>query len=445
MAVSIKLSAQEYKVELNKYTFDFEFKEIKIDSIIDARVEKKYIGFVTKGMISTVRPAYLEQPLNSYLDYIVKENIHPDNTAEHLILRINKLVITDRPGGYNQYFSTEMNISFIVKQNGKYYEKFRASIYNEKYSGIYSGSIYSKNIGNAFESCIGQYANRKNTNSEDELVETNLGINPLIKNDYRIRTVTRYTKGIYKTYSDFLNYRIDSTMDFKVEYINIKAKSGKAIIKDTNNMAIENVWGFNNGCTNYCKLGDLFYPLQREDSLFSIEHFPLQRDIIIPIVPAFGLLGGLVIALAAEAIQKDGLDNRMESKTKYFLNYNSGRFYPYNEPSELSFESNIVIFGSQFNKAGNDFDLFVNGKRISTLSKNTYCKFSFKSDTKDVDITIRYNGENYSYTSHPLLFNTELLLIVIRGNKVIIDKVNQGLKNNLIKDIDKGKIKKIDI
>jgi len=66
-------------------------------------------------------------------------------------------------------------------------------------------------------------------------------------------------------------------------------------------------------------------------------------------------------------------------------------------------------------------------------------------DIKEVDITIKYHGENYSFTSDPVLFNSELLLIVIRGNKVSIDKVNRSLKGDLNRDIENGKIKQIGI
>lgn len=442
LIISFRLSAQEFNIELTNGKHQLSFDNLRIDSIIDARIEKKYVGYVNAST-----PAFFDSSIADYLKSLLSNQNFTDNKTGNLIIRVNKLLIYDQISMNSQSTNIEMNLSFIEKRDNKYYEVFQSAVNHMKNTNYAFKGIYNQNIITAFEISINQYLERKNSGklNSDKINETVLSENPLAdKLEYQINKIQKFKKGIYDSFYDFRDYNIDSLSNFTVTYQDKKNKTGKASINGINDDRVSKIWGFSDGEQNYCRLGSSFYPLIQEDSIFSVNNYPKETiNSIYPVFGSFGLIGALAGTLVASASNGETGTVRTNTHEKYSLNLNNEKFYPSNEPSELKMQGNIVIISSQFNKADSKLEVYIDGNKKCDLTKSTYYKYDFNSSKLEFEICVVFNGEKFCYTSKPLLFNSELLLLIIKGNKVVIDKANMYLKRDLISAIEKDKITKV--
>jgi len=439
---SFSLSAQEFQIDLKNGKQQLTFDNLKIDSIIDGRIEKYYVGYVN---IST--PAFLSGSLSEFLKSTVSSNAVNLKNTSNLFIRVNKLVIYDQLNMDSQTTNIEMNLSFIENRNGTYYEVFQSAVNHMKNTTYAFKSIYLGNIIYAFETSISQYLERRNSgklNKENER-KINLYENPIESRiPYRINKIHTFKKGIYNSFYDFRDYNIDTLANFSVSYQNKKNNSGKATISGISDDNEIKIWGFSDGKQNYCRLGTKFYPLSLEDSVFSVNDFPKETLVsTYTLFSSFGLVGALAGAVIANATNGESGSTRTNTHEKYSLNFNNNKFYPSNESGEFKMEGNIVLISSQFNKSDSKIEVFIDGKKKCNLSKANYYKFDFKPGKKDFEICVVYNGNKVCYTSHPLLFNSELLLLIANGKKIEINKANMYIKRELITAIEKYKISKV--
>ena len=438
----ISLSAQEFQIDLKNGRKQLSFDNLKIDSIIDGRTEKKYVGYVN---IST--PAFLSCPLPEFLESLVSSNSVNLKSTGNLFIRVNKLVMFDQVNMDTQTTNIEMNLSFIENRNGRYYEVFQSAVNHMKSTTYAFKSIYTGNIIYAFETGISQYLERRNSgrlNKGNER-EINLYENPIeSKIPYPINKIHSFKKGIYDTFYDFRDCNTDTLVNFHVSYQDKKTNSGKATISGISDEIANNIWGFSDGKLNYCKLGTSFYPLIYEDSVFTVTDFP--KEILVStytLFSSFGIVGALAGAIIANATNGESGSIRKNTHQKYSLNFNNNKFYPSNESGEFKMEGNIVLISSQFNKSDSKIEVFIDGKKKCNLAKAEYYKFDFNPGKKNFEICVIYNGKKVCYTSHSLLFNSELLLLIVNGNKIDINKASIYIKRELITAIEKNKISKV--
>lgn len=442
LIITFKLSAQEFNIELNNGNHQLSFDNIGIDSIVDARIEKKYVGYVNAST-----PAFLNNSLTDYLKSLLSYQNLTNNKTNSLIIKINKLLMYDQISASAQSTNIEMNLSFIEKRNNKYYEVFQSAVNHMKATSYAFKSIYTKNIITAFETSINQYLERRNSGklNKENMRETTLNENPLAtKLNYPINKIQKFKKGIYDSFYDFRDCSIDSLSYFTVSYQDKKDDTRKASINGISDDRVNKIWGFSDGEQTFCRLGKSFYPLIHEDSVFSIKNYPKETmNSIYPVFGSFGLIGGLVGTLIANSSNGEAGKARTNTHEKYSLNLNNERFYPSNDPSELKIQGNIVIISSQFNKTDSKLEVYIDGERKCELNKSSYYKYNFDSNKQVFDICILFNGEKFCYTSKPLLFNSELLLLIIKKNKVVIDKANSYIKKDLIINIEKNKFNRV--
>ena len=84
-------------------------------------------------------------------------------------------------------------------------------------------------------------------------------------------------------------------------------------------------------------------------------------------------------------------------------------------------------------------ELFVNNKSHGSFTRGTYKVLNFKSEVKDVDICVKYNDKKECLSIKPILFNTDLYLVKIKKDKIILDRTPKNVRKTLISDIKNGK------
>lgn len=433
LAFCIKLNAQEYYFDISKYTCKVPYSTFTIDSIIDARDDKNCIGYVCKGINNKPTAAYLNHGLKYNIESYLSDYFKSRANSEHLIIRFNRLLVYELIYSNSQIATVEINLSFIVKNGNKFLEKFQAGVAIQSKSINDVTNFQDENITKAIDACILQYIERDKYNvlvKFTNMKETDLYANPLNNLNYPVSTINTYDRGIYRTFYDFRDYTPDKITQFSIEYTGEKNNSRTASIKGANNKTIKDIWGFSDGVQNYVRLGNEYYSIQKRGDLFSIYNYPPDFETNIGYI---GMLGGLFFSSIYIASAK---------KIEYNIDFPTGRFVPYTNSEKFRIESKIIVLSSKYNKLGKDIELYINEEKYSTLSKGTYSALSFNSDVKEVNIDLMLNGEKTSIKIQPVLFNTGLCLVLIKGDKIVVENPNTNLRREIITDIENGKYKK---
>lgn len=441
-----KLYAQGYYLNPEGFNYKMSPCNLIIDSIVDVREEQDCIGFVCTGLLEKPTAAYLEQPLKFYFNNYFLRNSKPDENSEHLILRINKLIIYEVTSSNGQTAVAELNLSFITKNGDKYLEKFQAGATSERGPGTITIQ-HQRNILDVLEKCIDQYKERNKyfiRSGKNNFPETDLHTNPLTNTAYKIDGITHFTRGIYPSFFDFRDYTPDTISIFKVEYVGDNSDPKYAMLKTMGGDVITWPWAFSDGKQNYIRLTDAYYPLKKEGNYFALFDRP---DKFAPMffVSTPDIITGLIISAAISGASS-GLANSSKygKKEKYNINLSSGRFFLANSSGDIKIESRIVILSSRYNKPDAEMELFVNGEKQCVLGKGSYTVLSLNSAVKDVDICLKINGEKVCEISQPELFNTDLYLVVVKGDKIKIDHPNRDKRNELIAKIKEGNFSRVE-
>ena len=439
MTIQTSWSKDKY-LDLNQYGLSLLQNRFVVDDVIDDWEEKNCIGYVLTGLQFNRVPTYLSHSLSDYFR-IQFSSINNPSLPEHLILRINKLIVYELGYTNNELGIVEMNVSFIIKKGDKFYEKFQSSSVITKIipdaMGVPSNNkeYLGANIISAMENCVNQYNQRNSTNQIviDDLQEIELFSNPLENQSFRMQSIERFTKGIYNSFYDFRDNTPDTSIHFSVEYNGRSTNNSRtATLSQIDRNDIQNIWGFSDGKENFVRFGMRFYPITKEGKCYMIYNYPPDFGTVpLDVSWGFGLVGGLLFST---------IDVATTDRIKYNLDFSTGRFSPYDEGREFKVEGEIVIYSSDFNK--DSCELFVDNVKVCNLTKGSYYAIKYTPNITESNVCIHYKGEQVCSKVTPRLFNSDLCLIK-KGNKPILDYPSFNMKQELYSNIGKNYVRRI--
>lgn len=417
------IKLEDERIRLDKYL-------INIDTIINVCEEKECIGYIRRDLSSKVIPVYLDKPFDQFLHETLY-NFDSNVKTENLILRVNKLQIYENINSGNINSTVELNISFITKSGDKYYEKYQAATAITSIMGIDSKNMHKKSIIKALESCFLQYYHRSRLqrfSSQDLTTETQLNINPLRIQKFKIQTKPKLTKGIYFSFADFRDYTPDTTKQFIIKNTSTNNHSTTAILRSPNGNDFSHIWGFTDGEAHYKQIHNEFNALIENQNGFTLYDYPPEFELN---SVALGFVGGLLLqSIYALNVEKIG----------YTLNLTNGKFYPSNYIGEDKTESNTIVIFSKYSKTDDNIELFVNGKKTGKLRKGTYKSLIFGSDTERFELGVKDSKGLTAYqTVEPVLFNTGLYLAKLNKGKLTLEPIKNNLHDKMINYIKEGK------
>lgn len=431
--------SQEYIIDLSWYKNILETHRFNLDTIIDVRKEKNCIGYVYTGLLNKLTPAYLNKPFGEYLKEITKTNVAKNRDFEHIILRINRLFIHENIGVSAEFAYADLNMSFIIKKEGKYFEKYQASsfIFNggERINVTESTGFHGKNIAMAINDCFKQYIDRRDSGkfgSDNLSYETTLNSNPLDSQMYKIQSITKLNKGLYKTFYDFRDYTLDTTQQFSIEYFVNYPDSRIAILKDSNKNKIKNIWGFSDGKYNYIRHEDRFYSLKLENKEFIVFDY-----------------SGFFERKAQNIETIDSLFfsspfNKQIQKSCFKIDLTNGQFRPLNFSGEIKTESKLIVMHSKYSKQDTAIEIFVNDLSQGFLEKGTYKILNFSPDIKEVNVCIKVNNEKECLSCKLIPFNIDLCLVNVGKKEITVENPSDAIHKELMNKAIKGIYRKIE-
>jgi hypothetical protein len=392
-----------------------------IDSVIDARNQGDCIGFTLKGMDFRQTAAYFEQPFCTELQHLFSRSLIKNANSSPLILRVNKFLLSSYYFSEMVFSIVEVNISIIAVQEGKYLELYRGMASSETSGSSGQGSI-SLTISRALSKCFNDFLRNSVNNllSPAEIQPGELSVNPLYNHKYRIEKVDRPERGIYHTYSDFLNCDPDTLKPIKVEYIpgTEKAPEMANVVLANDNTFTGKIWGFSDGKTNFINIDDNYYPLYREDSTFRLRALREGTNLkdLSPYL-AGALIGGLVGALFGFAVIPAVPDPVKDAIVEYQIELSSGLIVPLDLVEYKEMNSRMILYMSKYQKEENEMEIYLDGEFKCRLNRNNYYLLTIPPDIQQIELCLKSNVLESCETFKPIQYDAGVFICEVKNNQ----------------------------
>jgi len=438
--LSIHTYSQEHIIELNRYEKIMNTYNFSIDSIVDVRKEKNCIGYVYKGINNKLRPAFLGKPLGKYLNEMFDKKLVRDENSEHIILRINRLFIYECRGSNTEFAYVDLNMSFLIEKEGKYFEKYQASAFISnigiKRDFIEVTAFHDLNIVKAINECFQQYKNRNDLQKfKDGFLkeENDIEINPLVTKNYVTQSIKKPQRGIYETFYDFRDYTIDSTKQFIIENISKRDNFKTVIIKNIKGELITDIWGFSDGNCNYIRSGDHFFSLHKKNNSYIFyDHLGSLKSKI---------MEARIIDSIFFSTHMNLADNQNNT---YKIDLTNSQIHMLDYPEEIDPKSKLIVYYSKYSKTDTTIQLFTDDLSAGLIKKGTYKVLNFSPVKQEVNLCFELNDkkECIQYALSP--FNVRLCLVKLTKHKISIANLEGEVYEKLLNKLKTGQYNRIE-
>lgn len=419
------------KAELYEWPWSF-----GVDSIIDARSDKKLAGFAYKGFPKSRRVAKIKTPLADDLYKIVQETTDGKSFTKNVILRINHLYVYEiRHQG--KYGVAELNLSFIEKIDGRYYEVFQSS----EHFSIKGGNMakwHPQNIIDALADSFDDFEERLEAGRLSlKPIQNGLDQNPYEgKRLYPIQIAKQRPKAIYHSFYDFRDNFPDTNLTFYPDYHEKEDQLDWATL-DFPNQDVDptNLYAFSDGERLFIRGGKKFYEIKD-----SADHFHLDRHAISYNGYTHGMiLSGLLFGPVGVALYAANSTPR-GSEDGYVLDLNLGKVLPYRMNEIREVNGTITIYNASDGDAGENVKLSIGGDTC-TLKPNDYYYLEVEASRPSFNICVEANGEKLCYEISNFAFWDDVYVTrVTRKGKLKFLKIHTDQKEGIVKRINDGEI-----
>lgn len=418
-----------------------------VDSVIDARNQNGCIGFVLKGAdLSKQTAAYFEKPFSSELQELFTRSFEKDENSIPLIIRINKLLLSEYKLNYSTFNIVEANITFIIFRDGKYFEIFQGFASTD-HSGLSKSGSSVQSITEAIAFCFNDFITqyKKGTIEYRQIEGTSLAVNELDQQSFKIEQVEDTVRGIFNTFSDFLNYRVDTKNEFIIDHFpgkrNLPGVAEARWLQS--NSKIENIWGFSDGHRFYIRLNDHYYPLYRQNGHYralALKEGTSIEDLSPAIAASLfvGLIGaafGVFVVPVISTEQAQGVEIQLE--------LNSGLVIPLNFITYKEMNSRMILYLSRYLKEDAVMEVYIDGEFKCRLTRNSYYYLTIPPDKKQVELCLKSSKDELCETISPLPYESGVYICKVKdGHMPEKEGVKSEMCKIILQKIESGEITK---
>ncbi|MEI6900540.1 MAG: hypothetical protein WCL00_11735, partial [Bacteroidota bacterium] len=237
-------------MEVEKLKNDF-LKEYHVTQVLLSQQEDSCLGILTFGVFKKVSPLFFQRNIRQELSRFFEPSIADGGGKTPLIIKINRLFISDIKKYDNHYAGLDLSITFLSKNDSTTLEDFTANVSRSKLLYEVEVTVPSL-IREGIETCFKQYLDRKTKGLlfPLEVSQNELSRNPLNHPESaKCYTNTRKRKGIYHTYYDFRENNPDTSYHFTVihDYNTEDLRLVKSYLKFKGKSTEKGIWGFCDG------------------------------------------------------------------------------------------------------------------------------------------------------------------------------------------------------
>jgi hypothetical protein len=295
---------------------DFELPEMDyyVADVVVAQREQIVAGFTISTKAYIKMGNTLEAELKSYFT----KRFPQQGQKKPLILKVNKLLMLSD----NTFSNTQLSLSFISLEAGQYVQLLQTAAAAQR-NWIVAGATLPQKFGanmlSAFRSCFEDFQRRERLQqlTAVSVTEASLRTISVVRAQWALSHGEGQGKGFFRTYGDFVDHLVDSSMQFK-RFDKWDTYSTR-IPFDNYDLAGERFefWGYTDGIRYYYRWGESLVPMyfNEEDNSISIyiQGSELRSNAEAFIIPA-GLVGFLV-AKAVEAANSVPEELRLDVQT----------------------------------------------------------------------------------------------------------------------------------
>lgn len=289
---------KHHTLDLSKQTLPDLPKSFYIDKVFDSRLVKQSVGEVQLGILNSKASAVFNTPLEQELQQFISFHHPKQENQKPVILRINKLWISENTTLNSETGSTELLVDFIYQQDSIFYKVYSASNITT-YQGLDVTKKHEQKIAQALMECMSKFAvqdfEKLLASAEvlaPEQVNATYSKETVVQN-YPILQATNFTKGIYQTLDEFRNNAPSFTTGYELKEQVRGRLMPVATTEDGKKKNIKAAWGFTDGNNLFINYGGVYYPLSFADNQFTFIGPPIPGQGTGAIV-AGGVVGGMI-------------------------------------------------------------------------------------------------------------------------------------------------------
>jgi len=342
--------SQTYTLELAKQGLPELQRNFYIARVVDSRIAKTSVGEVQRGPLNNRMPAIFAKPLEQeLLEFIAAYHPGQENQVP-LILRVNKLWISENTTLSSETGAAELKVDFIYQQDSVYHKLFSAAAVSTR-KGLDVTKKHELNIANVLTDCLQQFAAKdfdqllarsEKLTAQQLLAPYNFTTSPP---DYPILKATTLTAGIYMTLDEFRDNQPGITSGYE-----IKQRSGfdKTMVGGGDVMpvllttegkkkALKDAWGFAEGNTVFINYNGSYYAMGLTEEGFTFLGPPNPSN------TSGAVVAGAVSGGAIGGAIAGGLVAATAQPVRYTLDLETGSIHIQGRPAGMSGEAAKLI------------------------------------------------------------------------------------------------------
>ncbi|UOQ74571.1 hypothetical protein [Hymenobacter cellulosilyticus] len=373
-----QVDLREQKLVLDKPTFH-------IAEVLDLRTQHQTIGWVQRGMNNIRVPANLAGGVKDGLSGWLQVQLPPRPGSRAVLLRVHDLRIGEVTKVTSEKASALVDVDFVYQQPDGSYRVLQRYIEEEESRGVETTGRHDDNIVACLQRACTQL------NALDWAAR--LALSPALTQEqvyyrggrkpapatYAILTAPTPAMGIYGTFLEFRNNKLEPVADLTVEATNIpgevKAFQGRGDARK----ALDEVWGFSDGQQVYIRRKRHFYALKRSGDDFTFTEQALDDP---GAVSTAGALGGLAgAAIAAVAVRGD--------LQEYTLDMTTGRVADFDYMEQLAKRdtATVVVYRRPGGPA-KPLAVLLDGQELKQLPANDFVLIPWTSKTREISLCL---------------------------------------------------------
>jgi hypothetical protein len=408
--------ADDYLISLKDLRVTSSIKGYYVDKVINTTGENSCIGSVQTGAFNKLEPAFMVPSIQVEVENCLKNSFPKSESLKPLILRINHLNIYEITGSARETSCVDLSVSFITMDDTGYIEQFVAGDAYVR-SGLDVTGFHAENIVASFGNCFDDFF-RKTQNGHPafrRISGEELNQNPLDHPEqFAIFRQRQIPRGLFKTFYSFRDCRPDTTTPFTVKY-HVPRKDTtrvRASLELSGKQPEKKYYGFSDGKDIFIWAGSGFARAKREDHAIRLR---VDKDDIsssgMYMGAMFGLLGGLIDALATQAT------SAANSPGNSLVDFVNGHLLPADKPGYLKPQSTTILFLSKTSASDTWLAVMHETDTVCTLQPGQYLSLTLPARFRDAQLFLTgpgCTGREEKFT--PRLFNTDIYVVKIKRN-----------------------------
>jgi len=211
-----------------------------VTKIIDNRLNKENIGVAQKGLMNRQVPAKFNGEFALHLEKTFSVLLPHSNKKDSLIVKINKLFVSERTSAFSELGTCEIEIEFLKKIDTILYTlgKYSSTIEGK---GVDVTKKHSKRIIEALTDCINQF-------STSNWQQKDITLTQVKTENIKFNFKPPLKKGLYYNFNNLVNNQPIDSIEYDIKRIHKSNINNHYIVKyHGTKKRVKKLFGFSDG------------------------------------------------------------------------------------------------------------------------------------------------------------------------------------------------------